>query len=156
MELNSEHSLKVQQQLLRLCFQYKKITENENETSRFMFKMQDTFRDIFKAHFQTSMSERERVQLLRCHFSLINLPMGYAKKHPSGFTTELDGKTTVVYYEVITFSAFERLRELGYDMSEYETFSTIRFVGLSRRIVFGLLDIHKLPIFNDKSKLIGS
>jgi len=95
----------------------------------------------------------EHLNMLQCHFKLTKMTIGFAKMHIPKYIIFDQGKRVELPFEVITFSAYNRLRELGYNLNDYNHFSIINFFGLKTGYFFGLKEIHKTSIFNDRSQL---
>jgi hypothetical protein len=148
LDLHSSHGLMVQQELIRLCTQYLKIIENDKAIQNFLPSMRDIFNDILR--LDGNIPLRERIKLLDIHSKLIEMPIGYAKMHIPKYQIQHDNALVELPYEVITFSAYRRLQELGYNLFDYKNFSTISFLGLKEYIYFGIIEIHEISVFKEK------
>ena len=106
-----------------------------NQWKRCMVK--DTFQFFVDLNTnRPQMLAAEHIKLLQCHFKLTKMTIGFAKMHIPKYIIFDKDKRVELPYEVITFSAYSRLRELGYNLTDYNHFSIINFVGLKTGVFF--------------------
>jgi hypothetical protein len=149
--METVHGIKMQQEFYQLCDLYPNVLDNDK---LFCKLIKDTFQFFVDLNTnRPQMLATEYIKLLQCHFKLTKMTIGFAKMHIPKYIIFDNDKRVELPFEVITFSAYNRLRELGYNLTDYTHFSIINFFGLKTGFFFGVTEIHKTSIFKDPSQL---
>lgn len=149
--MESTRSIKMQQEFYKLCDFYLKVLENDICFCKLMTNTSDFFKDL--GTFRPQMSRRENLNIMQCWLKFIKLPIGFAKLHRPSYVVIDKGKRVELRFEVITFSAYNRLIELGYNVTDFGGFTIFNFLALKEAYFFGITEIHQTSIFKDPSQL---
>ena len=79
---------------------------------------------------RSQITSSENLSILNYLFEVSEMPIGFARAHEPYFEYVYENDTHQNTYEVITFSTYERLKEIHCDVSEYFTMSILIYSGL--------------------------
>jgi hypothetical protein len=145
--METPHGIEMQQEFYQLCDLYTELLGNDKVFCKVLEHIHQFLNDL-KIN-EPYMLKIECYELSQCLFKLSKMPIGFAKKHEPYYVIIDAGKRVEVPFEVITFSAYERLVELHYDLTDYFYLTILGFSGFKMRHFWRVDEIHKTSVYKD-------
>jgi hypothetical protein len=143
--METPHGIDMQQDFYSLCDTYMKIINNDKGFCKLLEGFHQFLNDL-KIN-KSQLLSIEHYKLLQYLFELSEMPIGYAKTHKPYYVFLHEGKRFEVPSEVITFSAYKRLAELHYDLTDYNYLPILAFSGFKVRQFWGVNEICETSIY---------